>query len=337
MSSKLAIFLISIFLLTIHPASAQSKEVKFLIDTCITIMKNNSVKADVMDWKKLQKNALAKASNINDGNQLGAVMRYIYQSIDDFHGAFFYYDSTFKWKRGERRVSDSVMNEWKKGITIKSMILEGGIGYLRVPYMSFNGKEDADKNAQKLNDSLCYLLGKNVKGIVLDLRLNGGGAMHPMMLGLEQLLGAGKIGAFTSKKNENWYIKDHSFLLDTTIITSIVPKCSVSADRLPVVLLIGSSTGSSGEFLVMAFKGRKNTLFLGTETAGYITAVGGFPINNAAYMYLSTGYGMDRTGNVYKEAIKPDLVDNSPDSFNDIKNDKKVQGGVRWLLNNGSK
>jgi C-terminal processing protease CtpA/Prc len=335
MSPKLTIPLTLIFLLTVRTASAQSDEVKFLIDTCITIMKNNSVKAKSMDWKQLQKSALSKASNVNDGNQLGIVMRYIYKSIDDFHGAFFYKDSTFKWKRNERVVSDSVMKEWKKGIAIKSMILENNMGYLRVPYMSFNGKEDADKNAQRLNDSLCVLLEKNVKGIVLDLRLNGGGAMYPMMLGLEQLLGTGKIGAFVSNKNESWFIKDHNFLLDTTVLTSLAPKCSVNAERLPVVLLIGSSTGSSGEFLVMAFKGRKNTLFLGTETAGYITAVGGFPINNAAYMYLSTGYGMDRAGRVYKEAIKPDILNESPDSFNDIKNDKKVQAAVKWLLNSG--
>ena len=39
---------------------------------------------------------------------------------------------------------------------------------------------------------------KNVTGIILDLRLNGGGAMFPMMLGLEQLLHDGKIGSFVT-------------------------------------------------------------------------------------------------------------------------------------------
>jgi C-terminal processing protease CtpA/Prc len=285
----------------------------------------------------LQKNALGKAADINDAYQLGPVMQYIFQSIDDFHGAFFYKDSTFKWKRNERPVSDSIMNEWKKGVSVKSMILDNNIGYLRVPYMSYNGKEDADKNAQKLNDSLCLLLQKNVKGIVVDLRLNGGGAMYPMMLGLEQLLGEGKIGAFVSQKNEGWYIKDHNFLLDTATLTSLTPKCSINADRLPVVLLIGSGTGSSGEFLVMAFKGRENTFLLGSETAGYVTAVGGFPINEAAYIYLSTGYGMDRAGNVYKQAIRPDLTVYGPDSFNDIKNDKKVQAALNWIANKSRK
>jgi C-terminal processing protease CtpA/Prc len=333
MKQKLGIHIVVIFLLSVNIASAQSKEVRFLLDTCITIMKENAVNPNKVDWDQLQKSALTKASGITDAYKLGPVMRYVYQSVNDFHGSFFYKDSTFKWRRKEPAVSDSVMKEWKKGITIKSKLLEKNVGYLRVPYMSYNGKEDADKNAQKLNDTLCWLLQKNLKGIVLDLRLNGGGAMFPMMLGLQQILGAEKIGSFVSKKSESWYIKNNNFLLDTAILTTIVPKCSINAGSLPLVLLLGSNTGSSGEFLVMAFKGRKNTVLIGTETAGYITAVGGFPVNDAAYMYLSTGYGADRNGQVYKEAIRPDVTVDSPDSFNDIGNDKKVRAAVNWIAN----
>lgn len=318
--------------LGVQTAFAQSTEVRFLIDTSLTIMKNNAVGGDKVDWAQLRTTALQKAVNASGGEQVGDALRFILQSIGDFHGAFFYKDSTFKWKRNERPVSDSLMKEWKKGVFVKTVLLDSGVGYLRVPYMSYNGKEDADKNAQRLNDSLCFLLQNGVKGIVLDLRLNGVGAMYPMMLGLEQLLGTGKIGAFVSGKNEGWYIRNHNFLLDTAILTSLKPQCQVRAQEMPVVLLIGNSTGSSGEFLVMAFKGRDNTLFLGNETAGYVTAVGGFPINDAAYLYLSTGYGMDRSGIVYKEAIQPDEVINSPDSFNDIRNDKKVQAAAAWIL-----
>lgn len=322
-----------VFVFLCNPSFAQSKEVRFLIDTSIAIMRRNAVDADKIDWARLRNKALTKAGGVNDANQLGPVMRYILQSIGDFHGAFFYKDSTFKWIRNERPVSDSVMNEWKKGVTVRSLLLDRNVGYLRVPYMSFNGKEDADKNAQRLNDSLCFFLQNHVSGIVLDLRLNGGGAMYPMMLGLEPLLGAGKIGEFIARESEGWYIKAHNFLLDTAVLTSLKTPCAFNAERLPVVVLIGNNTGSSGEFLVMAFKGRNNTLFLGKETAGYVTAVGGFPVNEAAYLYLSTGYGMDRLGKVYKQAIKPDVVMDSPDSFNDIGADKKVQAAIAWIVN----
>jgi C-terminal processing protease CtpA/Prc len=81
----------------------------------------------------------------------------------------------------------------------------------------------------------------------------------------------------------------------------------------------------------MAFKGRKKTTLLGSETAGYVTVIAGIPINKAAYMYISVGYGADRNGKIYKEAIKPDIPFTSPDSFNDIKNDEKVKVAVKWL------
>lgn len=46
--------------------------------------------------------------------------------------------------------------------------------------------------------------------------------------------------------------------------------------QLPVVLFVGSGTGSSGEFLIMAFQGRANCILLGTETAGMVSVNNGF-------------------------------------------------------------
>ena len=64
MKQTIFIFL-SLFLLTkttlIH---AQSNEVKFLIDTTISIMKNNSVNANTVNWDTLRHNALIQAKNI---------------------------------------------------------------------------------------------------------------------------------------------------------------------------------------------------------------------------------------------------------------------------------
>jgi C-terminal processing protease CtpA/Prc len=96
-------------------------------------------------------------------------------------------------------------------------------------------------------------------------------------------------------------------------------------------LLIGAATGSSGEFLAIALKGRHKTLFIGTSTAGYVTVVGGFDLHEKGFMYISTGYGTDRNGNIYKKAIEPDITIAAPDSFNDLSNDAKVRAAIRWL------
>jgi len=223
------------------------------------------------------------------------------------------------------------MNEWKKGVRIKTVMLGSSIGYLRIPSMPYPEKKDADRNAQMLNDSLCSLLERKAKGIILDLRLDGGGTMYPMILGVEQLLSQGQVGSFITNKGQNWYVKGNNFLLDTNIVTSILPRCGIDAQNIPVVVLIGPGTGSSGEFFVMSFKGRAKTVLMGSPTAGYITVVAGFPINNAAYMYLSVGYGADRNGEIYKEALRPDIPLSSPDKFNDIENDEKVKAAKQWL------
>lgn len=309
----------------------KNQEVKFLIDTAIVIMKNNSVNANKVDWSVLNENALNKASNLNSPYELGNVMRELYKAIGDFHGAFFYRDSTFQWHGRDLPISDSVMKEWNKRSGIKTDILDKDIGYLRIPSMPGGGRDDYDYKAQALNDSLCKILTNNVKGIIIDLRINGGGAMQPMILGVEQLLGNRKIGSFQTKRKEDWVIKDNRLYIDTSLLTAIKPKCIVEAQSIPVVLLIGPGTGSSGEFLTMAFKGRKRTVFIGTETAGYVTVNSGIAINKFAFMNLSIGYGQDRNGNSYTNAIQPDIRLQAPENFNSIRNDTNVKAAVKWL------
>lgn len=324
-------FLSLFFLAKTTVIHAQSDEVKFLIDTTISIMKNNSVNAKTVNWNTLRRNALMQAKNIDNPYELGSTMRYLYKSINDFHGAFFWKDSTFQWRHDQPAISDSLMNEWKKGVRSITMVPDKNIGYLRIPSMPGGSKENFDRKAQTLNDSLCVLLDKNIKGIILDTRLDGGGAMFPMILGVKQLLSQGFIGSFRTKKKQDWIIKDNGFFIDTTLLTEVKPKCDVDAQNIPIVILIGPGTGSSGEFFLMAFKGRKNTILLGSQTAGWITVNGGIPINDTAYMNLSVGYGADRNGKIYKEALKPDIPITSVDKFNDIANDEKVKAAIKWL------
>src|SRR5438067_8242336 len=75
----------------------KNQEVKSLVDTTIIIMKNNAVNANRVNWPVLKQNALNEASNLNSPYELGSVMRELYKAIGDFHGAFFYRDSTFQW------------------------------------------------------------------------------------------------------------------------------------------------------------------------------------------------------------------------------------------------
>jgi hypothetical protein len=320
-----------LFLLSKCPAIAQSGEVSFLLDTCMTIMKANAVNRRDVDWPALENQVWNKAYGLSDPYQLGPVFRLLFQSINDFHGIFYYKDSTYHWQHRPLVISDSVMTEWQKGVHISTGRMTNNIGYLRVPSMSYSGWEDANKKAQSLNDSLCSLLEAGVKGLILDLRLDGGGAMYPMILGVCQLLPEGKIGSFTSEGGSNWYIKNDQFFIDTMAVTRLVPKCRINARGIPVAILIGPGTGSSGEFFVMALVAHADRVTIGSSTAGYVTAVRGFEINQAAQLNLSTGYGADITGKIYKEAISPDIHVTGTESFNDLTNDPCVIQAIQWL------
>jgi C-terminal processing protease CtpA/Prc len=223
------------------------------------------------------------------------------------------------------------MNEWKKGVVAVTRVFNADVGYLRIPSMPIRNEDDFNTKAQELNDSLCLLFTKNIKGLILDLRLNGGGAMHPMILGLHNLLQPGTVGAFYDKGKEDWVLSDTSFSVNGVIISKIVPKCTANGRSMPVVLLIGSGTGSSGEFMIIPFKTRPNTKLLGTITSGYVTAVTGMQLSNTAFMNLSVSYGGDNKGKIYREAFAPDVIADSPDKFNDLENDEKIRAAIRLI------
>jgi C-terminal processing protease CtpA/Prc len=115
------------------------------------------------------------------------------------------------------------------------------------------------------------------------------------------------------------------------LLTCISPRCTVDGKTIPVALLISPATGSSGEFLAIAFKGRDNTVFVGSKTAGYVTGIQGFGTSNSLFLLISTSYGIDRKGRVYQEAISPDIYLKDEDSFNDIEHDKKVLKASEWI------
>lgn len=311
----------------------QSKEVKFLIDTATVIMKNNAVNANSVNWDTLTSNALEKARNIQSPYDLGPVMRYLFASINDYHGAFFYKDSMFQWQGKQPEVSDSIMSEFKKGVRISTGILSKNIGYLRIPSMPGNSIKDINASAQALNDSLCSLLKYELNGIILDLRLNGGGAMFPMILGVQQLLPTGLTGSWVTNITENWYLHDNGFYIDTALLASIIPKSNIDLQDLPVVILTSPVTGSSAEFFIIAFKGRKNTVIAGTKTAGFETINKGFEINDSAGMNLAIGYGADRNGILYTDALDPDILITTIDRFNNPDDDDKVKAAIEWINN----
>ncbi len=91
---------------------------------------------------------------------------------------------------------------------------------------------------------------------------------------------------------------------------------------VPVVVLVGPKTASSGEGVMLAFKGRPNTIIMGEPTAGLITSNNSFPLRPGITMILATGYTQDRSW-LYTAALHPDVLIPDGDDFFDLAHDQR--------------
>jgi carboxyl-terminal processing protease len=313
-----------------QPSLAQSKEVGFLIDTTIALMKEQSVLKDSVNWVQMKKEMISRTQGRNDSADLQQAMGYLYQSLDDAHGGLRFKGKRFSWFPPMPAPDDSLENEFKKGNLIKTQLLAQRIGYLRIPSMRHAYR---DSLALHLNKSLCYLLENNIKGLVIDLRVNGGGSITPMLLGVQQLLGNNKVGGLQSNENSiDIYMKNNAVYYDTSIRLSFKPACSIDAGQLPVVLLSSHETGSSGEMLLLAFKGRANTLIMGVPTYGLTSSLSWNVINDSTQIGIATGWMKDRMGNAYKNGVKPHTHVEAVNNMNDIANDTKVLKAAEYMV-----
>ncbi len=149
-------------------------------------------------------------------------------------------------------------------------------------------------------------------GWIVDLRGNVGGNMWPMLGGIGPLLGEGdNLGQFTdSVHHSTWeYRNGVAAELDNGKATAYpaVEGAPYHISGTPkVAVLIDRSTGSSGEAIAIAFRGRSNTRFFGEHTQGSSTANQTFTLSDEASMWLTIGIDADRNGKQYIDGLAPD-------------------------------
>jgi C-terminal processing protease CtpA/Prc len=75
----------------------------------------------------------------------------------------------------------------------------------------------------------------------------------------------------------------------------------------PIAVLTGPSTISSGELIVVSFRGQAQTRSFGQPTAGCSTCNQGYELSDGAEIMLTVAVYVDRTGQRYGAAILPDM------------------------------
>lgn len=309
---------------------------RVVVDSMINFAQKKSIYRGQVNWKVLTDSVHKVSDKANSVKQVMPAVQLIYKLLGDFHGFVTYQKKYYKWRRKEAPLDSakykSMFTKMKGIPAIETRIFNENYGYLLLPANNPTHRGDSEKLCQQLQDSLTRLNPAKLKGLIIDLRTNSGGSMYPMILGLGNLLGEGKLGSFidpVTKQEEAWGIRGNAIYSGKeTELTSAVPLAFNT--KLKIVVLIGPNTASSGEATAITFKGRKYTMFIGEDSEGYTTANDSFRIFDLN-VFMATAVEADRNGNVYLDKVSPDQEIKGLDNFEDLTKDAKVIAALKWL------
>lgn len=309
--------------------------VRRVIDSSIVLLRTYALHRDRPDWNYVRERAYELAGQTTRWEELGPAISWLFESVDDHHGWLAVKDSVFRWQRTEQPfLSEKVRQAFAKGPRIVRQMLSGEIGYLRVPSMVMDTAQ-YQQAARALLDSLYFLQARGARKFIIDLRLDAGGAMFPMLAGLSPLLGNGE---FIGNADCNGRVLDMVRMKD-----GVVQRADGGAVRVdlrgwpvlkdaPVVVITGHGTASAGECVAIAFKGRKHTSFIGEPTGGSTTAnAGHWIVDGQVGIVIAETMATDRDHRCYPRNLVPDEWVPGGDEFTDLTRDKKLQAAVRKL------
>jgi hypothetical protein len=319
------------------PAAPLPDSVATYLATSLRLFETYALNSKSLDWPQLRQQLYQQAQGARTIRELLPLYPPLFAQLHDDHGWLTYQGKTVRWRSPDRvpYANPAVKTAMAQKPRLLVKLLPHRIGYIRLPGINAGGSlAQQQAAAAVVRDSVARLFGRRVKAWVLDLRLNDGGAMAPMLAGIAPLLGDGHLGGFvdhTGQAQEQWRLHQGNFYLDTLAITALpAPPHHVPANR-PIAVLLSGLTASSGEIVAISLKGRPATRFFGEPTYGATTANTSYPIQGASYLTLAGSVDADRNGQVYPVRVQPDEVITGGDNFLDLQQDAKVKAALHWL------
>ena len=156
-------------------------------------------------------------------------------------------------------------------------------------------------------------------GLIIDFRYHQGGNFWPVITFFNRYLNNSTLFAFSNvklKKTEKGWMN-----LENSKIKYNTQYLKDDKNNIPIAVIVGTKTSSSGEFAAALFKGRNNIKFFGNRTAGYLSSNQNFKISKDIEIFLTN-----------KLITTYDGIFNDEEFLNvDKKTDKPITESKLWI------
>lgn len=294
----------------------------YYVQEAIAVIKQHSLYRDSLDFDAISQTATSIAGKANTTSNVYVSIEYLLSELAEYgdHHSFF--------MKPEEVANWEVPRSDDTRIKLPTYRLIEEFGYIDVPPFHGGNKDLIQKYANELQSSIKNLDEQKVKGWIIDLRENTGGNMGPMIAGLGPLFSDYRLGSLVDidGNHEHWSYKNGTYFWEKEELISFTSPVLVNT-QLPIAVLTSGRTGSSGEAVVISFKGNLETTFFGEATWGLTTGNDGFDMSDGARIMLSSTKMVDRNGLVYSSSIMPDVLVYPHSSQEDL----VLSTAIKWL------
>ena len=191
---------------------------------------------------------------------------------------------------------------------------EDGICMIHLP--AFAGD---DENCLRYARTILDSIPDTVKGVCIDLRGNHGGNMYPMIAAVHRFLPDDVFLKFKMRRRFQSVMPINKEFVAKIVGIDIEPRINC-----PVAILTDEATASSGEAVLLSFRGLDNARVFGSPPAGYASANESIIFYNGSILALTVSCDIARTGEVFcEDPIVPDVETDSPE-----------EDAMSWLKDN---
>lgn len=156
--------------------------------------------------------------------------------------------------------------------------------------------------------------------------------MWPMLAAVGPILGNGAVGGeIVGQDHRGWSYRNGAARDWTAVLVQVPDPYPVLQPPPAVAVLTSAQTASSGEAVVVMFRGRAQTRSFGEATSGVPTTNQSFELNDGALLLITVGRMADRTGQAYDDRIAPD--EEVPISWTELgtERDPVLEAAGAWL------